>query len=40
MKQVINDEQFGKIVYKESFWLGKKELYINNKSTISNKYTY
>lgn len=35
MKQVINDEQFGKIVYKESFWLGKKELYINNKRAIA-----
>ncbi|MBP5209821.1 MAG: hypothetical protein J6125_03060 [Clostridia bacterium] len=31
MKQVIQNETYGKIVYEESFWTGKKKLSINDR---------
>ena len=30
MKQVVQHETYGEITYEESFWIGKKVLYINN----------
>ena len=41
MKKVINSDRYGKILYEESFWTGRKRISINDKimkSTSKNTF--